>query len=114
MHRNPKGHAMCDACVINAVKDRMLSRRAFFGTAVGAGAAAALSPVGAPPAMAMGHGTVEDLTHAYDADFHTYFGAPGISTEQNFNFADHGFNLLTLTRQRTYRHPCRCAAAFLR
>ena len=30
---------MCDACVINAVKDRMLSRRAFFGTAAGAGAA---------------------------------------------------------------------------
>lgn len=87
---------MCDACVINAVKDRMLSRRAFFATAAGAGAAA-LSPAGAPPAMAMGHTTVEDLTHTYDAAFPTYFGAPGISTEQNFNFADHGFNLMTLT-----------------
>jgi len=88
---------MCDACVINAGKDRMLSRRAFFGTAAGAGAATALSTLGTSPAMAMGHGTVEDLTHSYDADFPTYFGAPGISTEQNFNFADHGFNLLTLT-----------------
>ena len=87
---------MCDACVINAVKDRMLSRRAFFGTAAGAGAATALSPLGASPAMAHGHSAVEDLTHSYDADFPTYFGAPGISTEQNFNFADHGFNLLTL------------------
>jgi kynurenine formamidase len=88
---------MCNACIINAVKDRMLSRRAFFTTAAGAGAAAALSPVGAPPAMAQGHGRVEDLTHAYGPDFPTYFGDPGISTEQVFNFADHGLNLLNLT-----------------
>ncbi|MGR3460467.1 MAG: cyclase family protein [Roseovarius sp.] len=88
---------MCDACVINAVKDRMLSRRSFFATVAGSGAAVALSAAGAPPALAQGHGTVEDLTHAYDANFPTYFGAPGISTEQNFNFAEHGFNLLTLT-----------------
>ncbi|MGX0875806.1 kynurenine formamidase [Roseovarius sp. MBR-154] len=88
---------MCDACVINAVKDRMLSRRSFFSTAAGAGAATALSAVGAQPAMAMSHSAVADLTHAYDVGFPTYFGAPGISTEQSFNFAEHGFNLLTLT-----------------
>ena len=87
---------MCDACIINAVRDRMLSRRAFFA-ATAAGAAATLTPLGAPPALAHGHGMVEDLTHAYDADFPTYFGTPGISTEQNFNFAEHGFNLMTLT-----------------
>ncbi|MFB9151036.1 cyclase family protein [Roseovarius ramblicola] len=88
---------MCDACIINAVKDRMLSRRGFFTAAATVGAGAALAPLGAPPALAHGHGAVEDLTHAYDADFPTYFGAPGISTEQTFNFDEHGFNLLTLT-----------------
>ncbi len=88
---------MCDACIINAVRDRMLSRRAFFATATAAGATATLGTSAAPPAMAHGHSTVEDLTHAYDADFPTYFGTPGISTEQNFNFAEHGFNLMTLT-----------------
>ncbi|SEK69072.1 Kynurenine formamidase [Roseovarius azorensis] len=85
---------MCDACIINAVRDRMLSRRAFLAATAGA---ATLAPLGAPPALAMGHGAVEDLTHAYDTDFPTYFGTPGISTEQNFNFAEHGFNLMTLT-----------------
>lgn len=88
---------MCDACIITAVRDRMLSRRGFFVAAAASGTVAALGPVGAPPALAQGHGTVEDLTHAYDAAFPTYFGAPGISAEQNFNFAEHGFNLMTLT-----------------
>lgn len=88
---------MCDVCIINAVKERMLSRRGFFTAAATAGAATALAPFGAPAALAQGHGRVEDLTHAYGPDFPTYFGAPGISTEQNFNFSEHGFNLLTLT-----------------
>jgi hypothetical protein len=42
---------MCDACIINAVKDRMLSRRSFFTAAAGVGAAAALSPLGGTGAM---------------------------------------------------------------
>jgi len=88
---------MCDVCIINSVKRRMLSRRGFFTAAAGAGAAAALAPLTAPPALAQGHGAVEDLTHAYDAEFPTYFGAPGISREQTFNFSEHGFNLQTLT-----------------
>jgi kynurenine formamidase len=88
---------MCDVCIINAVKDRMLSRRGFFTAAASVGAATALAPLGAPAALAHGHGTVEDLTHTYGPDFPTYFGAPGISMEQNFNFAEHSFNLMTLT-----------------
>ena len=88
---------MCDVCIINSVKRRMLSRRGFFAAAAGAGAATALAPLTTPPALAQGHGAVEDLTHAYDAEFPTYFGAPGISGEQTFNFSEHGFNLLTLT-----------------
>ena len=47
--------------------------------------------------MAAGHGAVEDLTHTYDADFPTYFGAPGVEAKQEFNFADNGFNLFSLS-----------------
>ena len=88
---------MCDICVMNAVKDKMLSRRSFFTASAAAGAAAALGTVTAPPAMAMGHGTVEDLTHTYDAEFPTYFGKPGIDMKQEFNFADNGFNLFSMS-----------------
>ncbi len=87
---------MCDICVINAVKEKMLSRRAFFTASAAAGAAAALGTVSAPPALAAGHGAVEDLTHTYDAVFPTYFGSPGIEMEQKFSFAENGFNLFTM------------------
>ncbi|WP_299852448.1 cyclase family protein [uncultured Roseovarius sp.] len=87
---------MCDACVMKAVKEKMLSRRAFFTASAAAGAAATLGAVTAPPALAAGHGTVEDLTHTIDADFPTYFGKPGIEMTQAFNFADNGFNLFTM------------------
>ncbi|MDP5218596.1 cyclase family protein [Ruegeria sp. 2205SS24-7] len=88
---------MCDVCVMNAVKDRMLSRRSFFKGGAAAAAGAALATGATTPALAMGHDSVVDMTHVYDADFPTYFGAPGISTEQPFNFADNGFNLFNLT-----------------
>ncbi len=87
---------MCDVCVMNAVKERMLSRRQLFAVGAAGGAAAVLGGSAAPPAMAAGHGAVEDLTHTYDADFPTYFGAPGIEMKQEFNFADNGFNLFTM------------------
>lgn len=89
---------MCDICVIDAVRDRMLSRRAFFGGSVAVGAVAAAGAAAlAPPAMAAGHRDAMDLTHAYDEGFPTYFGQPGISREQVFSFANDGFNLLRLT-----------------
>lgn len=88
---------MCDICIMNAVKDRMLSRRDFFRTTAMAGAAAAVGGVvAAPAAMAAGHGGVVDMTHTYDHDFPTYFGAPGFSAEQVYNFKEHGFNLFNL------------------
>jgi kynurenine formamidase len=88
---------MCDLCVIESVKERMLSRREFFKTSALAGAAAAAGTIAtAPAAMAAGHGGVVDMTHVYDENFPTYFGAPGVTREQPFNFADHGFNLLNL------------------
>lgn len=91
---------MCDLCVINAVKDRMLSRRGFLtgsaASVVGAAAAATLASGTTTPAMAAGHGGVVDMTHAYDDAFPTYFGQPGFSAEQAFNFKEHGFNLFNL------------------
>lgn len=89
---------MCDVCVMNAVKDRMLSRRDFFKASAATGAAAAVGAVAtAPAAMAAGHGGVVDMSHKLSPDFPTFFGVPGISMEQPFNFADHGFNLMNLT-----------------
>lgn len=89
---------MCDICVMNSVKEKMLSRRDLFkasGVALAAGAVA--STTGATPSLAAGAGKVEDLTHDYDETFPTYFGAPGIAMEQKFNFAENGFNLMSLT-----------------
>lgn len=89
---------MCDICVINAVKDKMLSRRDFFKASAATGAAAALGTVAtAPAALAGGHGSVVDMTHKLSPDFPTFFGVPGISMEQQFNFAEHGFNLMNLS-----------------
>ena len=87
---------MCDLCVIDAVKDRMLSRRGFFsGAAAGVGVTAAAAAT--PPALAAGRQTVEDMTHTLSADFPTYFGEPQFAAEQLFNYADHKFNVMTLS-----------------
>lgn len=88
---------MCDICVMNAVRDRMLSRRNFFKLSAAAGAGVALSSAAAPPALAAGPGNIEDMTHTLSAEFPTFFGAPGFSAEQAFNFAEHGFNLFNLS-----------------
>lgn len=88
---------MCDVCVMNSVKERMLSRRDFFKASAVAGAAATLGVATAPPALAAGHGGVVDMTHKLSPEFPTFFGVPGISMEQQFNFAENGFNLMNLT-----------------
>lgn len=87
---------MCDVCVMNAVKDRMLSRRSFFSAGAATAAAAAIGAGTTTQAMAMGHGEVVDMTHVYDDAFPTYFGAPGIKAEQLFKFDKDGFNLFQL------------------
>ncbi|MDK3018966.1 hypothetical protein QO033_14880 [Pseudodonghicola sp. IC7] len=45
---------MCDLCVIETVKDRMMSRRGFPGAGLGGGAAA--------PALQAGHDTARCMT----------------------------------------------------
>jgi len=88
---------MCDICVMNSVKDKILSRRNFFKGTAAAGLAAVGAAAATTPAMAGGHGTVEDMTHTLHEDFPTYFGQSGFSREQVFNYAEHFFNLQQLT-----------------
>ncbi|MEO1161378.1 MAG: cyclase family protein, partial [Pseudomonadota bacterium] len=87
---------MCDACVIESVKAQMLSRRALFQTAAAGVAAAAVTAPMSAPALADGHGKVEDMTHELHEDFPTYFGAQQFFKDQKFNFKDNGFNLFEL------------------
>ncbi|WP_417424687.1 cyclase family protein [Hoeflea sp.] len=92
---------MCDFCVMETVKDRMLSRRDLFRVA-GVGAAAAAMTTAAPrimpgtQAMAAGHGSVADMTHELHEDFPTFFGEQQFFREQKFNWEEHKFNLFEL------------------
>lgn len=89
---------MCDICIMNTVKDKMLSRRSFFKSAAAVGATAvAGSSMTGTAAMAGGHNSVTDMTHTLDADFPTYFGESQFSMESKFNFAEHHFNLNQFT-----------------
>jgi len=87
---------MCDLCVINSVKSKMLSRRNFF-KATAASAVAAGAVASAPASLAAGHGGVVDLTHTLSAEFPTWGGDPGFAAEQMTQFETDGFNLLNLT-----------------
>lgn len=85
---------MCHHCVTEAVKQRMLSRRAFLAGAPAAAAGAALAAtMPAPPALAKGASTVLDMTHTLSPEFPTFFGEQQVWMDQKFNFADNGFNL---------------------
>ncbi|HET9069379.1 MAG TPA: cyclase family protein, partial [Amaricoccus sp.] len=92
---------MCDACVIESVRERMVSRRGLLG---GAGASLALAAAGgagllaAPMARAQAQaaGQVEDLTHVLTEDFPTFFGPQQFFREQKFAFEKDGFNLFEL------------------
>ena len=89
---------MCDACLIESVKQSMLSRRSLFtGAAATTAAVMASGLVTAKPALAQASGKVVDLTHAYDGDFPTFDGKPGILYEPAVKFADSGYQLWKLT-----------------
>ncbi|SFI36814.1 cyclase family protein [Jannaschia pohangensis] len=88
---------MCDICVMNAVKDRMLSRRDLFRGGLAAGVAGVAATVTGTAALADGHGSIRDMTHTLSENFPTFFGEPGYGAEALFNFAENGFNLLNLT-----------------
>jgi kynurenine formamidase len=93
---------MCNACVTEAVKQRMLSRRDFFrtsaaGLAAGAAAVGAGTTLTAPPALAQGARRVTDMTHLFSPEFPTFGGVPGIAFSKDADFAADGYNLFTLT-----------------
>lgn len=88
---------MCDLCVIQSVKQRMLSRRDFFkATAVGAGAASATALSGTMPAMAQAPATIADMTHELHAAFPTFGGEPQFELSKVFDIAKDGYNLFEL------------------
>lgn len=89
---------MCDACLIESIKSSMLSRRALFtGAAATTAAVVASGLTTAKPALAQASGKVVDLTHAYDGEFPTFDGNPGILYEPAVKFADSGYQLWKLT-----------------
>ncbi|MFV0303019.1 MAG: cyclase family protein [Paracoccus sp. (in: a-proteobacteria)] len=89
---------MCHACVIENVKQSMLSRRRLFGAAAATAAAAlAAGAIGARPALAQSAGKVVDLTHVFDENFPTFDGVPGIAYEEAVNFDASGYQLWKLT-----------------
>ena len=88
---------MCDFCVIQSVKKKMLSRRDLFRGGAAAVAAATVASAVAPPALAAGHGSVIDMTHMLDETFPTWGGPPGIEYDQIGKFEEAGFNAFKLT-----------------
>jgi kynurenine formamidase len=87
---------MCNACVMEAVKERMLSRREMFRFSAGVAAVAAGASA-AQPLLAQSSGRVVDLTHAYDGAFPTFDGNPGILYEPAVKFEESGYQLWKLT-----------------
>lgn len=89
---------MCNACLIEDVKRSMLSRRRLFTGAMATAATGAVAgALSARPALAQASGQVIDLTHAYDSDFPTFDGKPGITFESDKDFEDDGYHLFKLT-----------------
>ncbi len=82
---------MCDICVMNSVKAKMLSRRQFFKGSLATGTALGMTAA-ATPALADGHGAVTDMTHTLHPNFPTYFGVSGFEMEMTATFATDGFN----------------------
>ncbi len=90
---------MCDICVMNAVKDKMLSRRDMFrgSAAIAAAATVGAAAISAPaPAMAGGHSAVTDMTHELSEDFPSYFGEQAFFKDPVMNYAENKVNLYNL------------------
>ncbi len=89
---------MCHHCVIESVKNDMLSRRSFFKGGIAAAGAAALAVSASPtPLFAADSPTkAEDLTHVLFDKFPTYFGGQQLFYDKKFDFAKDTFNLYEL------------------
>lgn len=84
---------MCHHCVVESVKDRMLSRRSLFQGAALAAAAATVAASLPAAAQVMAKGSPVDLTHMLYPEFPTYFGQQQLFVEPKFTFAKDHFNL---------------------
>ncbi|ODT06129.1 MAG: cyclase [Mesorhizobium sp. SCN 65-20] len=86
---------MCHHCVMESVKNGMLSRRNFFKGAVAAAGAATMAAALPPqPLFAADAPTkAQDLTHELFDKFPTYFGAQQLFIEPKFTYAKDKFNL---------------------
>lgn len=85
---------MCHQCVIERVKQDMLSRRSFFRGAAAMTAAAAVATTAAPAIAQKAPGVkAADLTHDLVENFPTYFGAQQFWIEKKNDFAKDGFNI---------------------
>lgn len=88
---------MCNACIMNSVKEKMLSRRHLFKAVAGLAAAGAVSTLApATPAYAA-TGVNIDMTHTLEPDFPTYDAIPAIKVNKQYEFAKDSFNSYELT-----------------
>lgn len=83
---------MCHHCCIETVKERMLSRRQFFGAAAATTAAMTLAPAAHARSLTVTDARPVDLTHELYPDFPTYFGDPQLTVTPTFKFSENGFN----------------------
>lgn len=85
---------MCNACIMEGVKQSMLSRRQLFtGAAAVTATAVASGILSARPALAQASGRVVDMTHVIDPAFPTFDGNPGIEMEWAVKWEDSGYQL---------------------
>lgn len=87
---------MCQHCVIDRVKERMLDRRSLFRWVAAAAATAAIAGAAAPAqaqSMTVSPANVRDLTHELHPDFPTFFGEPQFKMVPKFTYKEHKFNL---------------------
>ncbi len=90
---------MCDYCVMEAVKNKMLDRRDFFKGAALASAAATMG-MAAPVSAAeinISKGRPVDLTHELHEKFRTWSGNDQLKIKQLYNFKKDSFNLNEIT-----------------
>ncbi len=88
---------MCNACVTEAVKRRMLSRRDLFRASAGGVAAAAVGTMAAPAALAQGARRVTDMTHLFSPEFPTFSGTPGVELAPYAEFDSEGYAAFMVT-----------------
>lgn len=87
---------MCDACVINRTKSRMLNRRNVMGAALGAAVTAPVASLANTPTH-VPHAEIVDLTHTLSEDFPTFYGQPQYERTQLFHFEKDYVNVSNLS-----------------